>query len=63
MGDHHSLEVKIDYVRDELAAIYADIEEGNAKRAVNQLNKNVLGYVKILNAVSLKLREMDQENN
>lgn len=63
MGLHRSLKVKIDYVRNELADIYADMEGGNSKQALNQLNKNILGYIKILNAVSLKLMEMDQEND
>lgn len=62
MGAHHSLKVKVDYVRNELADIYADMEEGSSKRALKQLDKNILGYIKILNAVSLKLREMDQES-
>lgn len=62
MGAHHSLKVKVDYVRNELADVYADMEEGNPKRALKQLDKNILGYIKILNAVSLKLREMDRES-
>lgn len=62
MGAHHSLKVKVDYVRNELAYIRGEIIEGNANRALKYIDDNILGYIKILNVVSLKLGEMDQES-